>query len=292
MLKRGLSVLMVCILVLSVTACGKSKKAEDGVLTKSVVTDFRDGKENKHEMSFEIDGDKITGKMSENGYRAEVTWEYYPDGNCPCRVSSPFLDIESNNVYAAAGVFGNELSNMMYSTDNSGTETSMGNQYVYDYDKKEMTDTYLENGATVKTEITHFEDHGYEVDFVVVQNDGSRGTPSKNRCEYDAAGRVTKITQEGSDEDHTNWIEYSYDGSGNLVKAIRYEDDKKVITEVLNEYDADNRITKKTCKDYVGVTDPVTSTYEYMYGDSGKLTQFTAYGSDGTMMSRTEFIYE
>lgn len=110
------------------------------------------------------------------------------------------------------------------------------------------------------------------------------------KWEYDEHGRETKRTEFDGDE-HIEEVVLSAYGEGE--NGTRWEEytlygaDGGIVNRTLEEYDADDRMTRITA---FGADDSVLESQEYLYGADGELSEDIDRGSEGCVTART--VYE
>ena len=271
MLKKTVPIIMALALCAALTACssggsssGSSSPKFDGSSPSPAPSDAKlvriESGEKKVDCT--VSGDKITLKdsnSSKDDFYDREYW-YYP-GTVKNRLRSGFDEYDaaltgalSPSDYAALGI-GNILSEKTDEFtktyeyfDAEGkcvmSETGSGETYTYEYDA---------NGVYTK-EYTTYED-------------GDTSTPDVYDCEYDNSGKLLKVS------DSSRWVEYKYDGDGNIASvSCQYEGDNDI--EGVAEYEySDGRLAKKTFYKINDGEKTLNRWYDYSYDDAGHLTE-------------------
>ena len=187
--------------------------------------------------------------------------------------------------------------------------------YTKEDGKLKMEVSYNSNGLLFSTIIYEYDGAGNvikEAEFGI--NDAPAGY---NSYEYDDKGRKTLLVsymavndEEYSEEYRTS---YEYDESGKLIKAVstmdgktvsvteyeyknglcvsenNYEGESFVISEYKYEYDDSDRISRCVRIDHI---EGDTTENRYTYTSDGLLLADLSYGTDGKVISRTEYSYD
>lgn len=299
MLKKTVPIIMALALCAALTACssggsssGSSSPKSDGSSPSPAPSDAKlvriESREKKVDCT--VSGDKITLKSDE---RSREYW-YYP-GTVKSRLRSGFDEYDaaltgalSPSDYAALGI-GNILSEKTDEFtktyeyfDAEGkcvmSETGSGETYTYEYDA---------NGVYTK-EYTAYEG-------------GDTSTPDVYDCEYDGSGKLSKVSKLNSDGSVLKWVEYKYDGDGNIASvSCFYEGSTDPEGTAEYEY-SDGRLAKKTFYKINDGEKTLNRWYDYSYDDAGHLTEIAdnagsrddqGSASEEDYVSRRKFFYE
>ena len=156
-------------------------------------------------------------------------------------------------------------------------------EYRHTYDENGnviLTQQYAEGILATTTEYTYDPDGNR---LSQTQKNPSNGTTST--ITFDSDGNIlrseTVSEARGVRPASHSWVEYTYDGSGNQIKAENYYNNGDGCVTTITEYDSQGRKVKSTATDSFRGTPNLDETREYTW--EGNTETEKVYSGDGTL---------
>ena len=167
--------------------------------------------------------------------------------------------------------------------DGTGSDLHGYNKWDYEYDANDrlIKATQLKTGYL---EIPSSSRSVSELQKIIEEIDAEEDSVSQWReYEYDSSDNLIKLTSYSGDGSIMSWTEYEYDRSNNMIKETNYGKNGTPDKTTEYEYDNSNNLIKET-QDF--------KSFEYQYDSSNRLIKKKEYGNYGDLVSYVEYEYD
>lgn len=271
----------------------------DGSVTSSTIFYYADEAGVEREEMYDGNGSLVGYVLTErnaDGDRTKVT-KYYANGNLKQEVEYHHgIYTTKDKQYGEDGT----ITNWEETEYNENNDILKKCTYDKDGNIIERSEvTYWENGeekSSVKYGPNDVFYNSYEYDengkivrnIYTLRDSKTDKISSYTEREFNADGKIVKITYRDENKIMTSIVEYEYDGNGNRTKETVYDKAGSLEYYCVYEYDTNSVKTKETKYNPNGSMETYTV---YEYNGDGKVAKDTTYDANGNLEEYTVYEY-